>query len=153
MEEFGLRAEDVNNERNGMFLTKGIEVVFDNQRVCFLYDVTDLRLCLWVADKKILQETIEGSNPEKTFEQVHKEPLRCPDEILVPFRRLLSWHARLTLELRKESIEASSYQSEYDLSPGRESVELDPISRAIEEMVVPGEDASVPGEDASVSDR
>jgi hypothetical protein len=143
LEEFGLCAEDVNSARNGVFLTKGIEDAFDNQRVCFLYNTLNKELCLWVADAKMLSETIEGSNPPKKFADVHQKPLCCPDESHVPFRRLLSWHARLTLELRKESIQVLNYTSEYDLSPGRESATLDPISRAIDDMVEPGEDASV----------
>jgi len=143
LEEFGLCAEDINNARNGVFLTKGIVDAFDHQRVCFLYNTLNKKLCLWVADAKILPETIEGSNPPKKFAYVHQKPLRYPGERHMPFRRLLSWHARLTLELRKESIQVSNYTSEYDLSPGRESVALDPISQAIDDMVEPGEDASV----------
>lgn len=145
LEEFGLCAEDVNSARNGVFLTKGIEDAFNNQRVCFLYDTLNKQLCLWVADETIRLETIEGSNPPKKFVDVHQKPLRCPDASHMPFRRLLSWHARLTLELRKQSIRVSNYTSEYDLSPGRESATLDPISRAIDDMVEPGEDASASG--------
>lgn len=143
LEEFGLCAEDVNSARNGLFLTKGLEDAFDNQRVCFLYNTLHKELCLWVADAKMLPKTIEGSNPPKKFADVHQKPLRCPDESHMPFRRLLSWHARLTLELRKESIQVSNYTSEYDLSPGRESATLDPISQAIDGLVEHGEDASV----------
>ena len=61
----------------------------------------------------------------------------------MPFRRLLAWHARLTLELRKESIQVTNFTSEYDLSPGRAGATLDPIARAINDMVQSGEDASV----------
>ena len=143
LEEFDLCAEDINNARNGMFLTKGIEEAFDNQQVCFLYNLLNKELCLWVADARILSETIDGSNPPKKFADVHQKPLHCPDENHMPFRRLLSWHARLTLELWKESIQVSNYTSEYDLSPGRESATLDPISQAIDDMVEPGEDASL----------
>jgi hypothetical protein len=145
LEEFGLCAEDVNTARNGLFLTKGIEDAFDNQRVCFLYNTLDKQIYLWVADSRILSETIEGSNPPKKFADVHQKALCCPDANHLPFRRLLSWHARLTLELRKESVQVSNFTSEYDLSPGRESAALDPISRAIDDMVDPGEDASVSG--------
>ena len=123
-------------------MTNGIAEAFDNQQVCFLCDTLNNRLCLWVADSKILSETIEGSDPPKRFEDVHKKPLHCPGDRM-PFRRLLSWHARLTLELRKESIQAENITSEYDLSPGRADTTLNPIARAINDMVEPGEDASV----------
>ena len=105
LEEFGLCTKDINNARNGMFLTKGIEDAFNNQQVCFLYNILNKELCLWVADAHILLETIEGSKPPKKFADVHQKPLHCPDENHMPFRRLLSWHARLTLELWKQSIE------------------------------------------------
>ena len=61
----------------------------------------------------------------------------------MPFRRLLSWHARLTLDFWKQNVQVSSYTSEYDLSPGRETASLDPISQAIDDLVEPGENASV----------
>ena len=61
----------------------------------------------------------------------------------MPFRRLLAWHARLSLELQKESIDIPNFTSEYDLSPSRAGATLDPIARAIDDMVESGEDASV----------
>lgn len=143
LDEFGLREEDVNNVRNGMFLTKGIKDAFDKQQVCFLYNKLSNEPYLWVADTTILSDTIEGSNPPTTFADVRKKPLRCPDKDHMPFRRLLAWHARLTLELRKESIQATSFTSEYDLAPGRAGATLDLIAQAIDDMVESGEDASV----------
>jgi hypothetical protein len=73
---------------------------------------------------------------------VHQKPLLCPHGRL-PYRRLLSWHARLTLELRKETLQGLNYTSEYDNSPGREHAKRDPIAQAIDSMVEPGDDASV----------
>ena len=143
--EFGLNETDVNNARNGLFLTKGIEDAFDNQQVCFLYNTIQGQLILWVADSRILSKTIEGSNPSKKFSDTHQRPVICPRNRL-PFRRLLSWHARLTLEHRKENVQVADYPSEYDMSPGRNHGSLDPISQAIDDMVEPGEDASVSGE-------
>uniref|UniRef100_A0A6U3ASU7 HNH nuclease domain-containing protein n=1 Tax=Entomoneis paludosa TaxID=265537 RepID=A0A6U3ASU7_9STRA len=145
LQEFGLSETDVDNPRNGLFLTKGIEDAFENQQVCFLYNTIKRQLILWVADSTILSKTIEGSNPSMKFSDIHQRPLICPRNSL-PFRRLLSWHARLTLELRKENVQVADYTSEYDLSPGRNHKSLDPISQAIDEMVEPGEDASVSGE-------
>lgn len=72
LEEFGLREEDINNARNGMFLTKGIEEALDNQQVCFLCDNLNNQLCLWVADSRILSETIKGSKPQKKLKMSTK---------------------------------------------------------------------------------
>jgi len=143
LEEFGLSDKDVNSARNGLFLTKGIEDAFDNQQVCFLYNKLTTQLFLWVADTKIRKHKIIGSDPRKKFSDVHQKPLCCPNQEAMPFRRLLSWHARLTLELRKESVPVSDYTSEYDHSPSRRGAQLDPIAQAIDEMVDPGDDASV----------
>eukprot|EP00339_Tiarina_fusa_P003020 CAMPEP_0117010082 /NCGR_PEP_ID=MMETSP0472-20121206/8983_1 /TAXON_ID=693140 ORGANISM="Tiarina fusus, Strain LIS" /NCGR_SAMPLE_ID=MMETSP0472 /ASSEMBLY_ACC=CAM_ASM_000603 /LENGTH=304 /DNA_ID=CAMNT_0004712537 /DNA_START=75 /DNA_END=989 /DNA_ORIENTATION=+ len=140
LEEFGLLPKEINNARNGMFLTKGIEDAFDKQQVCFLYNVLESSLILWVADHAILSATIIGST--KKFSDVHQKPLLCPHGRL-PYRRLLSWHARLTLELRKETLQGLNYTSEYDNSPGREHAKRDPIAQAIDSMVEPGDDASV----------
>ncbi|CAB9509562.1 expressed unknown protein [Seminavis robusta] len=134
LDEFGLGKENFNNVRNGMFVTKGIEEAFDNQQVCFLYNTLNEELCLWVADTTILSDKIEGSNPQKTLADVHQKPLCCPDKDHMPFRHLLAWHARLTLELRKESIQVPNYTSEYDLSPGRAGATMNPIARAINDV-------------------
>jgi hypothetical protein len=72
LEEFGLLPEEINNARNGMFLTKGIEDAFDKQQVCFLYNVLESSLILWVADHAILSATIIGST--KKFSDVHQKP-------------------------------------------------------------------------------
>lgn len=139
LEEFGLKTGDVNSVRNGLFLTKGIEDAFDNQQVCFLYNVLESILVLWVADTSLMEKTIIGSY--KTFSDVHQKRLLCPPECM-PYRRLLAWHARLTLELRTETVVTQNYTSEYDHSPGRSNVVMDPISRVIDEMVQAGDDAS-----------
>ena len=140
LEEFGLEENDVNSPRNGLFLTKGIEDAFDRQQVCFLYNILESKLVLWVADSNIMAETIEGSTMK--FSDVHQRPLICPANCL-PYRRLLSWHARLTLERRKESIQVENFTNEYDNSPGRRASKDDPIAYAINSMVEPGDDASV----------
>ena len=140
LEEFGLDSNDVNSARNGLFLTKGIEDAFDKQQVCFLYNVLESRLILWVADSSIMSETILGSTQK--FSDAHQKPLLCPPTRL-PYRRLLSWHARLTLELRKETLQDLNYTTQYDNSPGRENAKRDRIAEAIDVMVGPGDDASV----------
>jgi hypothetical protein len=134
----------INNVRNGLFVTKGIKDAFDNQQVCFLYNNLSRELYLWVANTTIRSDTIVGSNPPKKFAHVHQKPLHCPDKNHMPFRRFLAWHARLTLELRKESIQVTTkFTSKYDLAPGKAGATLDPTARAIDDMVESGEDASV----------
>lgn len=144
LEEFGLEETNVNSSRNGLFLTKGIEEAFDKQQVCFLYNILESKLVLWIADSNIMTKTIEGSTSK--FSDVHQRPLICPANCL-PYRRLLSWHARLTLERQKESIQVENFTSEYDNSPGRKASKDDPIAYAINSMVEPGDDASVGNEE------
>ena len=146
LEDFGLEPEKVNSPRNGLFLTKGLEEAFGHQQVCFLYNLLENKIVLWVADTSLMNKTIAGSGKttdgsDMKFSVVHQQPLLCPPNCL-PFRRLLSWHARLTLELRPQTVQARRFKSAYDISPGRENVVIDPITRAISEMVEPGDDAS-----------
>lgn len=92
LEEFGLTPSDIDNTRNGLLLTKGIEVAFDQLRVCFLYDMVHSRLILRLADDTIADEFIEHSDPPKKFSDIVDRELLCPKNKL-PYRRLLSWHA------------------------------------------------------------
>lgn len=147
LEEFGLRPEEVNSPRNGLFLTKGLEDALDHQQICFLYNLLENKIVLWVADTLLMNKTIAGSGKtttdgsDMTFSDVHQKPLLCPPNCL-PFRRLLSWHARLTLEWRPQTVDARRFTSAYDSPPGRENAVIDPITRAINEIVEPGDDAS-----------
>lgn len=76
------------------------------------------------------------------FSGVHEKPLLYPPDRF-PFRRLLPWHARLTLELQPQTVDPEhDFTSAYDNSPGRETVVIDPITRAIGKLVEPGDDAS-----------
>jgi len=111
LQDFGLRVDDINSPRNGLFLTKGLEEAFDRQQVCFLYNLLRGELVLWVVDTTIFDKTIQGS--EKTFDDVHGWPLKCPPD-RAPFRRLLSWHARLSLQQRPETTVSADYTSQYD---------------------------------------
>ena len=141
LDEFGLEEKNLNNPRNGLFLTKGIEDAFDHQQICFLYNILQSKLVLWVADSNIMGQTIEGSTT-RTFSDVHQKPLLCPPD-RPPYRRLLSWHARLTLERWTESIPIDNFTSKYDNAPGSTINRGDRIASAINRMVEPGDDASV----------
>jgi hypothetical protein len=93
-----------------------------------------------------MDKTIAGSGKTTTdgselkLSDVHLKPLLCPPNCLL-FRRLLSWHARLTLELRPQTVDACQLTSAHDNSPGRENAVVDPITREMGEMVEPGDDA------------
>ena len=142
LEEFGLRPDDVESPRNGLFLTKGLVDALNHQQICFLYNLLENKLVLWVAGTSLMIKTIAGSGKtttdgsDMTFSDVHQKPLICPPNYW-PFRRLLSWHARLTLELRPQTVDARQFTSAYDNTPGRENAVMDPISRVISEMVEP----------------
>ena len=47
------------------------------------------------------------------------------------------------LELQSQTVDALYFMSAYDNLPGREKIVINPITRAISEMVAPGEDASM----------
>ena len=111
LEEFGLKPEDVNSPRNGLFLTKALGETLDHQQACFLYNLLENKLVLWVADTSLMNKTIAGSG--MTVSDVHQKPLLCPPDCL-PYRRRLSWHARLTLELRPQTVVARHFTSAYD---------------------------------------
>jgi hypothetical protein len=97
LEEFGLVPADIDNARNGLLLTKGIEHAFDHLQVCFLYNFTTNKLVLHVADTALLEESILLSKPPTSFKDVDGRELLCPKGKL-PYRRLLSWHAYWTLK-------------------------------------------------------
>lgn len=148
--DFGLNPENVNDPKNGMFLTKGLEDAFDRQQICFLYNLLHNQLVLWVADQTIMDKQIAGS--DKKFSVVHQKPLLCPPNRM-PFRRLLSWHARIALELRPQTLNIDHLTSEYDTSPGRQNAVVNPMMKAIHDLVEPGDDASSDdGNDASSDD-
>ena len=147
LQDFGLPPQEVNSARNGLFLTKGLEEAFDHMQICFLFNLIESRIVVWVADTSLMNKTIAGSGKTTAdgsdilFSAVHQKPLHCPPNCF-PYRRLLSWHARLTLELRPQSIDTNRFASEYDNSLGREKEAIDPFTRAVHEMVEPGDDAS-----------
>ena len=141
LQEFGLRVDDINSPRNGLFLTKGLEEAFDRQQVCFLYNLLRGEFVLWVVDTTISDKTIQGS--DKTFGDVHGWPLACPPNC-APFRRLLSWHARLSLRQRTETaVLTTMYTAKYDNSPDRNTAVMDPFDMAVEAIIEAGDEASV----------
>lgn len=139
MLEVGLPPKDISNPRNGMLLTRGIADAFKRQQVCFLYNMLENKFILWVADTNLLCKTIAGS--ETSFADVHKKPLLCPPNC-TPSRRLLSWHARLTLQCRPETV--VTRECAYDnTTPGiSQKVTIDALAQTIEGMVQSGDDAS-----------
>jgi len=118
LEHFGLQKTDIHNNRNGLLLCKGIEEAFDRKQVCFIYDFLHNKLMFFVADQTLLDRYVFPSKTVK-FSDVDGLPLMCgPDSM--PYRRLLSWHAYLTLEKYGW---AEKFQSYGQLSQGAPDLE------------------------------
>jgi len=93
LKTFGIPEKDINSVRNGLLLCKKVEEAFDCMRVCFVYDFLNKKFFLHVSDATLMNELVYD---DVTFEQIDNQPLRVGSGM--PFRRLLSWHAYLTLE-------------------------------------------------------
>ena len=98
MEDFGIPEANIDNERNGLLLGKGLEDAFDHLQVCFLYDFLHKKLVLHVANRspEFLKKKVYPST-SLTFEEIDGKTLQCPHGKM-PYRRVLSWHAYLTLQ-------------------------------------------------------
>jgi hypothetical protein len=96
-------------------------------------------LNLWVVDPTLMSKTIEGS--ERRFYDVHQLPLKCPPDC-TPYRGLLSWHARLSLQRRPATVVTDDYISRHDNSPGRNNTDVNPFDAVVEAMVEAGDEAS-----------
>ncbi|PRP75993.1 Crinkler (CRN) family protein [Planoprotostelium fungivorum] len=96
LDEFGLKEDDVNKERNGLLLGEGIELAFDSKQLCFLYDPINTKFIVKVLDPGLLQSSTPVSPSQtRTFSDINNLPL-CLPAGRSPFRRLLSWHAECT---------------------------------------------------------
>ncbi|PRP73016.1 hypothetical protein PROFUN_17011, partial [Planoprotostelium fungivorum] len=96
LDEFGLKEDDVNKERNGLLLGEGIELAFDIKQLCFLYDPINTKFIVKVLDPGLLQSSTPVSPSQtRTFSDINNLPL-CLPAGRSPFRRLLSWHAECT---------------------------------------------------------
>jgi len=97
LEEFGLDKSDVSSPRNGLLLAKPIENAFDSKQVCFCYDPFNKKLKLEVLDPSIMEAVVYA---QTKFKDINGHYLHHPQDCN-PFRRILSWHAKLAFELAK----------------------------------------------------
>ena len=119
-ELFRLKPSDADDPRNGLLLARRIEEAFDRKDVCFLYSPPKQQLTLYVVNmdgntatrRNPLRTTtvaqVKGwkSDQKKlapTFEDLHGRPLLLPDGILIPFRRILSLHAKFAFQYGKNN--------------------------------------------------
>ena len=70
LQDFGIPPQEVKSARNGLFLTKGLEEAFDHMQICFLYNLIESRIVLWVADTSLLDKTIAGSGKTMNYAEV-----------------------------------------------------------------------------------
>ncbi|PRP75398.1 hypothetical protein PROFUN_15712 [Planoprotostelium fungivorum] len=114
LDEFGLKEDDVNKERNGLLLGEGIEQAFDSKQLCFLYDALNTKkFVVKVLDPDLLRSSTPVSPSQtRTFSDINNLPLCLPAD-RSPFRRLLSWHAKCTYTtaLKKKWIEQPAFDT------------------------------------------
>jgi len=122
LEEFGLQVTDLGNVRNGLLLCESIEQAFDSKRVCFLIDrIHPEDIVLKVLDPNLFPMVVSSdspTHPQETFQDIDGRLLQHPPGIL-PFRRILNFHAKLSFQkaIRKGWIANDiSFEDFFDLS-------------------------------------
>ncbi|PRP83244.1 hypothetical protein PROFUN_09456 [Planoprotostelium fungivorum] len=113
LDEFGLKEDDVNKERNGLLLGDGIEQAFDSKQLCFLYNPINAKFIVKVLDPGLLQSlTPVSPSQTRTFSNINNLPL-CLPAGCSPFQRLLSWHAECTYTtaLKKSWIDQPAFDT------------------------------------------
>lgn len=98
MHYFGVDA-NIDHPRNGLLLLESIERLFDKKDLCFLYDPTNqqikaklLNTTLWDVEMKAEDKSSFG----RTYGSVDSLVLHLPEGHF-PYRRILSFHAKLAL--------------------------------------------------------
>jgi hypothetical protein len=120
--KFGLTRNDTSSPRNGILVLKAVEDAFTMKYLCFVYNPITTQFVIKVLNPEILDIVIEHSKTRKRFRDVHNTILQHP-EGRVPFRRLLSFHARCSYKFAAQKNwitveEELSYQPYHDLSDG-----------------------------------
>ena len=128
--KFGLERQDAISPRNGFLMLKDIERQFDRKHLCIVYDSLNKWFKFKVLDPALFGVVIGNSNPKLTFANIDNTKLRHPDNNNIPFRRLLSWHARCSFKFAKEKewiteeIERD-YEPYHNLSDGASVPDID----------------------------
>ncbi|EFJ42657.1 hypothetical protein VOLCADRAFT_107157 [Volvox carteri f. nagariensis] len=111
----GLSKEDVSSPRNALLLSKPIERAYDNLAVCFYEDPADKKLKLHILWDELKSQKLAdcqwlgGPNGkgyaeltnafgDTTYGDLEAQPLQYYSSTVVPFRRVLSTHAQLSLD-------------------------------------------------------
>ena len=118
LQRFGLQRSDAASARNGLLMLKDIEDAFDVKDVCFVYNPVAREFRLRVLKPALLDRTI--ANSSKTFREIDNAKLKHRTG-KIPYRRLLSFHARCAFKAAKErgwitSEEEAAFQPYHDLS-------------------------------------
>ena len=94
-EHFGLSIDDFDSARNGLFLEKSIETLFDKQRVSFSYNVIKDEFNFQVMDPSLLNG---GTVLNMSYKDLDGKRLILKEGCM-PFRRLLVWHYAASITL------------------------------------------------------
>jgi hypothetical protein len=131
--KFGLQRQDATSPRNGLLLLRDIELKFDVKEVCFVYDALRAIFLIKVLNPALLILNIAHSDG-KTFKSINGKALHLPKDA-IPFRRLLSFHAKCSFLAAKEKgwiteEEYNLFEPYHDLSDSasvreKDSVDLD----------------------------
>lgn len=116
LNEFGLKATDINNPRNGLLVAEGIEKAFDIKQLCFLWDPLQTCFKLVVLDPSLLNQLVVPSTTQK-FQDIQSSVLHHPQQNF-PYRRILGWHAKMSYEFALEQgwIDSNTFSQFQDYS-------------------------------------
>ena len=89
-----LEFEDINDMRNILLLSKGIDKAFEKGRIYFEFEAErSFKMKVW--DSSVVSELIfDGAHPDQTIGKYVGKYLRIPRDVEPPFKRVLSDHAQ-----------------------------------------------------------
>jgi hypothetical protein len=125
---FRLEVKDTSSPRNGILMLKDVEDQFTVKKVCIVYNAVTEVFTIKVLDPSILDRTITDS--KKKFRDIHDRQLWHPSNKRIPFRRLMSFHARCAYKFAREKgwisvDEERLFEPYHDLSDGASSPSID----------------------------
>eukprot|EP01138_Halocafeteria_seosinensis_P005092 gb/GECG01005206.1/.p1 GENE.gb/GECG01005206.1/~~gb/GECG01005206.1/.p1 ORF type:complete len:412 (+),score=58.06 gb/GECG01005206.1/:1-1236(+) len=92
MSDWGLSADDINDPRNGLYLSKRVEEHFDNSRLTFLWDfINDSFYSV------VLDPDVRVNEPD-----LHQKQLNFPIPDHRPWKRILVNHSRIVFDYWKK---------------------------------------------------
>lgn len=100
LHKFNLNRSDCSSVRNGLLMVKCVEKKFDWKHLCIIYDSFSNSFRVKVLNPSLMDEALEGTKPALTFRNIDNCVLQHPPGN-IPFRRLLSWHARCSFKFAR----------------------------------------------------